>query len=312
MKGITHFSVGLAIASCFPAAVRAGAEGNPLYFLIGGICGLLPDTLDFRFVRFLFAHHTEIAPDPLAPDPALIANAVAGAVAQASLSGRTVRLKLDSMPLGDDEWLRYSVHFDVAQQKVQVEIQDIVDTGGQIIAPPPVPAGKRFAAARLPVAVHIEYTATTLVDIFDGPMFAMEPAADGAVTVRFIPWHREWTHSLPLAAALGVVVAGITNAGAGAIAALAFAAHALVDHLGQLGVNLMHPFSKRRRWGLGWLSSSHALGNFAFTWASGCIVFWNLYRATAIQTAAIHPAALLLAGLAPCVLLRITRHSPAH
>ena len=30
-----------AAASCFPGAVRAGAEGNPLYFILGGLFGLL-------------------------------------------------------------------------------------------------------------------------------------------------------------------------------------------------------------------------------------------------------------------------------
>ena len=63
MKGIAHFSLGIAAASCFPAAVQAGAEGNPLYFILGGIFGLLPDTLDFKFYRFIYSHDVEITPD---------------------------------------------------------------------------------------------------------------------------------------------------------------------------------------------------------------------------------------------------------
>ena len=52
MKGITHFTIGVAAASCVPVAVETAASGNPLYFILGGIFGLLPDTIDFKLYRY--------------------------------------------------------------------------------------------------------------------------------------------------------------------------------------------------------------------------------------------------------------------
>ena len=69
MKGITHFAAGVAVASCFPQAVQAGTEGSPLYFILGGAAGLIADTLDFKFFRFVYRHDLEVIPDPLRPDP---------------------------------------------------------------------------------------------------------------------------------------------------------------------------------------------------------------------------------------------------
>jgi len=45
----------------------APAPPQSLYFLLGGIFGLLPDTLDFKFYRFFIKHDIEVAPDPLKP-----------------------------------------------------------------------------------------------------------------------------------------------------------------------------------------------------------------------------------------------------
>ena len=64
MKGLTHFMTGVAAASCFPAAVEAGSRGNPLYFILGGVFGILPDTIDFKFLRFFQRRDIEITPDP--------------------------------------------------------------------------------------------------------------------------------------------------------------------------------------------------------------------------------------------------------
>ncbi len=82
MKGIVHFVAGVAVASCFPFAVEAGANGNPLYFVLGGCFGLLPDTIDFKFSKFFYKHNIEIAPDPNNLDAEIIADAIATAVNQ--------------------------------------------------------------------------------------------------------------------------------------------------------------------------------------------------------------------------------------
>ncbi|MFL7791247.1 MAG: hypothetical protein AB8I69_03830 [Anaerolineae bacterium] len=54
MKGITHFITGVAIATFFPEVVQQ-AVGGSLLPMPGGIAGILPDTLDFKFARYLFS-----------------------------------------------------------------------------------------------------------------------------------------------------------------------------------------------------------------------------------------------------------------
>ena len=77
MKGIAHFVTGVAIATFFPEVVASAAEGSVLPVL-GGIAGILPDTLDFKFVRYLEKYDVEIDPGP-EPNPREVAEQVVGA-----------------------------------------------------------------------------------------------------------------------------------------------------------------------------------------------------------------------------------------
>ncbi len=279
MKGISHFAIGLAAASCFPAAVRAGAEGNPLYFILAGIFGLLPDTLDFKFIRFLYKSELGVIPDPLRPDAQPIADAVALAVARAHAENRNVNVKLNTIKLAADRWQRYQVRFDVPGRRVCVSYGLVVDTGGNPIRGAVAPVVAE-ACVPLPCGIEIEYLATTDVDIFDGPVYRMEPTRDGRVRPVFIPWHRNWTHSFVTAFIFGLAGAAIWDAAAGGVIFAAFAAHALADQLGYLGSNLFAPFSRRRTPGLKLMHATWALPNFAAVWLSGLLIFWNLARDT--------------------------------
>jgi hypothetical protein len=100
MKGITHFAVGVAVASCVPGAVQAGVDGNPLYFILGGVFGLLPDTLDSKFYRFLYRRDMEVMPDPKDADPAMVAQGVAYAAEWCARRRAPVRIKLNTVRLG--------------------------------------------------------------------------------------------------------------------------------------------------------------------------------------------------------------------
>jgi hypothetical protein len=53
MKGISHFITGVAIATFFPEVVQAGGVGS-LLPMLGGIGGILPDTIDFKFARYWY------------------------------------------------------------------------------------------------------------------------------------------------------------------------------------------------------------------------------------------------------------------
>jgi len=309
MKGVTHFAVGVAAASCFPEAVAAGAAGNPLYFILGGLFGLLPDTLDFKFYRFLHRHDIEVTPDPLHPDARQIAQAVALAVRRARDTGRPVRVKLNTIRLAADAWQTYSVRFDPGKEKVTVQYGPVVDTGGNPVEGRPAPAGRAAtASAPLAAGVSFDYQALTTVDIFDGPTFRMSPEDRNRVHVQFIPWHRQWSHSLVLAMLFGLAGSLLWGMTAGFVIAAAFAAHVAVDQLGFMGSNLWFPFTARRSRGLMLSHSGEAFPNAAAVWLSCLLVFWNLSRGAAPGIP--RPSAVplfLYAGAVPLLCARLLR-----
>ena len=295
MKGIAHFAVGVAVASCFPEAVRAGAAGHPLYFLLGGIFGLLPDTLDFKFYRFFVQHDIEVTPDPLRPDARLIAEGVAMAVNRAVDSGKPVRIKLNTIRLGTDQWQQYEVKFDVPGRRVGVSYGPVVDTGRNPM-PGTEPEKRKTAWAPLLAGIKLEYEAATSVDILDGPSFAMDPIPDGRVVPRFIPWHRQWSHGLAAAticALAGWLVWGPLAAG---IIGGAWLAHALVDQLGFMGNNFLFPFRRHRTEGFKMMHSDQMQPNFWAVWLSCLLIFWNLSRAMPWSIPALNPAKLVFYG----------------
>lgn len=277
MKGIAHFAMGIAAASCFPEAVQAGAAGNPLFFILGGMLGLLPDTIDFKFYRFFHRHDVEMIPDPKNPDPKLIAEAVALAVNKAYESLKPVRLKLDTIRLGSDTWQQYEVAFDVPGKRVCVSLGPVVNTSGALVDP--APARKKTAAAALLCGVKLDYEAVTKVDILDGPSFQMERLDDGRVMPRFMPWHREWSHSVVIGLLFALVGTLVWNWLAGAVIFCAYALHVLVDQFGFMGSNYLFPFRRIRTEGMKLVHSSESLPNLAAVWLSCLLIFWNLYSA---------------------------------
>ena len=124
----------------------------------------------------------------------------------------------------------------------------------------------------------LDYQATTPVDIFDGPTFRMAPTGDGRVQLQFIPWHREWSHSLVIA--LLCALAGWVAMGplAGIVIFAAWSAHALGDQLGFMGSNLLFPFTRQRLPGWQRIHSDNSSANAVFTWCALVLIFWNLYR----------------------------------
>jgi len=311
MKGISHFAVGVAVASCFPAAVRAGADGNPLYFILGGVLGLLPDTLDFKFQRFFYRHDIEVIPDPKNPDPQMIADAVAGAVARAHATGKPVRIKLDTIRLGTDLWQQYSVAFQIPQRRVAVKYGPVVDMSGT--PGPQTGAGRELKAeAALPCEVKLDYQARTTIDILDGPLFQMVPAG-GRVIPRFLPWHRQWTHSLIIALMLALTGTLLWDMTAGLVIAAAYAAHILLDQLGFMGSNVFFPFGSKRTHGMRLMHSVEALPNLATVWLACLLIFWNVYRSSPWKVPNFSLAKLVFYGVAvPAGVIALLRLPSRH
>lgn len=310
MKGIAHFAIGVAVATFFPEIVHDAAQGLAFGPVLAGIAGLLPDTLDFKLLRYLERPDEVIDPGPCAgpaapaalPDSALIAARIAAAADRAHDTGRPVRLRLHTQRLGGDLWRRWSVTFDTDGGQVRVRLGPAVTTG-QVPLPGTEPGGPK--TGRAPVRAPLRYPAgdEIVVDIFHGPSLAFRPGDDG-VEVVFLPWHRAWTHSLLMALLLGL--AGCLVAPVYGLAmALAVLAHVAVDQLGFMGCNILYPCTRRRTRGLGLFHSGEALPNFLAVWTAAALILLNLDRFSAhpalppgpyLLLAVVLPAALLLAA----------------
>ncbi|MFH0954183.1 MAG: hypothetical protein V1873_07625 [Verrucomicrobiota bacterium] len=277
MKGIAHFVSGVMAASFCPWAVKAAAEGNPLYFILGGAFGLLPDTADFKFYRFFFHHDIYVDPDPSKRDPQAMADQLAQAVDRARTSRKSVRIKLNTMKLGADYWQQYIVKFDSEKQEVLVRFGPVVNTG-QVPVPGTAEEDRPVGRAKLSCPIVQTYDATTRVDIFDGPTFTLQPDDQGRVILHFLPWHRNWSHSFVVGGIFAMLGWLLWNWQAAVVIFAGFSAHILEDQLGYMGSNLFFPLTRRRFPGLHVMRSGDAVPNFSTVWLSCLLIFWNLYR----------------------------------
>jgi membrane-bound metal-dependent hydrolase YbcI (DUF457 family) len=308
MKGIAHFAVGVAVATFFPEIVQDAAWSLAFGPVLAGIAGLLPDTLDFKLLRYLQQPDEVIDParcDPVGsgaglPDPRPMATRIAAAVDRACESGRRVRLQLHTLKLGSDLWRRWSVEFDVPQRQVHVRLGPVVTTG-QVALAGSAPPSPMVGSAPVRAPLLFPDGGEIVVDIFSGPSLALEPVGDG-VEVVFLPWHRAWTHSLLVVVMLGLLGCLLAPV-YGLALALAALAHILVDQLGFMGSNLLFPLTRRRTRGLGLFHSGDALPNFLAVWTSGVLILWNLDRFSAQPILAPWPYFSLALALPALLLL---------
>lgn len=333
MKGFSHYMSGVAVASFGPWAIEAGLRGNPIFFILGGACGILPDTLDFKFYRFFYHHDVYVTPDPKTPDPQYVADEVARAVAMAVDEKRYINLKLVSIRLGADFWQQYTVKFDNEKLEVRVKFGPVVNTG-QVPVPGTETHYPTIAIAKLKAKVIQTYDAALKVDIFDGPTVGLKPMENGDLDLEFLPWHREWSHSLTVGAFLGLLWmagamlwAGLPAAGSlhfhGALAnwgafksalepllqhyalawqgfvtiAACYGVHVVEDQLGHMGSNIFYPFTKTRTPGLHWMHSGDGMANFLAVWICCLLIFWNLYRGQPAMTYHFSFLHLMMVGL---------------
>lgn len=288
MKGITHFLTGVAIATFFPDVVRQAADGS-LLPVLGGVAGILPDTLDFKFARYFERYDLEIDPGPN-PNPHQIADALVGAMRRAYETGLSQNVMLHTIRLGADLWRQYVVRFDPRRNQVAVRIGPVVNTG-QVPFPGSEPEGVEEVQVPLDFPLVETYDEEYRVDIFSGPSFRFERVGD-RLRVHFLDWHRRWSHSLTLAVLLGMIVAGVgalvekvsggvvsrTPLWAGLLVTLGFAGHILEDQLGFMGSNLFYPFTKDRMVGLRLVRSGDAIPNFLTVWLALALILFNLDR----------------------------------
>jgi membrane-bound metal-dependent hydrolase YbcI (DUF457 family) len=275
MKGISHFLAGLAAASFVPGVVESAAQGSYL-IVLGGFFGLLPDTLDFKFARY-FEHAINIDPDPANLDPQIMVDAVAAEIDRAAETNRSIRVQLHNIPLGPGRWRQYYIRFAPDTNEVSISIGPIVNASQA----PLDTTGQRTAHACPQARLVYTYDDDLTVDIFNGPSFAFVPNPSG-VEVQFLPWHRAWSHSFTLAAALGVLTALLFQSiTAGLVGFVGMSAHIVEDQLGYLGSNLFWPITKERSAGARWLHSGDAIPNFLAVWTALVLILFNLDRFSA-------------------------------
>lgn len=297
MKGIVHFITGVALGTFFPDAVQQAAAGS-LVLVLGGIGGILPDALDFRFARLVEEPDVLIDPHPDTFDPQAIANEIAATIDRAATTKRRQLLKLNTMRLGPDWWQQYAVQFDRAQGMVVVKLGPVVNTS-QVPLPESgrdLPAGQ----ARVNAPILPTYMEANTIDIFGGPSFLFEWRSD-RVEIDFIPWHRQYSHSLLMALAFGALCALLFGPLAGIIGGLGVLGHVLEDQLGYLGSNLLYPLTRTRSAGLGLIHAADAIPNFFTVWTMVWLILFNLDRFS--HEPAIDPLMFWGPGWAPALLL---------
>ena len=312
MKGIVHFLTGLALATIFPEVV-VSAEAGSLLPILGGLGGLLPDTLDFKFVQFWEAYDVEIDPGP-EPNAETIADTITKALVQAYETSTAVHIKAHTIRLSTNTWRRYTLGFYPDDGEITVDIGPVVATSQK---PYTGSESTTLQTARwtVPVPFETPYTQSFDIDIFHGPSFLF--SRDGScVSVRFLDWHRRWTHSLLLAPIFGLCVALVTGVlinwstafWAGIISWMGYSAHVLEDQLGFLGCNLWWPLSRRQKPGMGLFHASDALPNFITVWLSLVLILYNLDRYGSISYIPSVPYLLVGLGVPLAVILAVVLH----
>jgi membrane-bound metal-dependent hydrolase YbcI (DUF457 family) len=321
MKGIAHFASGLAVATFFPEIVYGASQNLSLAPLLGGAAGLLPDTLDFKVVRYFSRLDEEIDPAIITdgagcPDPRGIAERIAGAMNRAFDSGEQVNVHLHTLKLAVDLWQQYSVAFDLVKSQVVVRIGPAVTTGGIPVArdiPSSEARGPVEGRAHVRAPILHTYDGEITIDIFSGPSLTFERAG-GEVQVTFLRWHRAWSHSLFMAlvvGAAGLLIAPVV----GLVMALATLTHAAQDQMGYMGCNWLFPFTRERTMGLKLMRSGDAIPNFLTVWVSLAIILLNLDRFSTAPSIPVVPyllgvvvvPCLFLLGLGAWALLRVPR-----
>lgn len=297
MKGFTHFISGMAVASFFPQAVHMAAQESSFILCLGGLFGILPDTLDFKLAKYFYKSDFEVKPDPNKLDAREIANGVAQAVNKAIETGKGT-VQLHTMQIASNRWRSYLLRFDTKTSEICVDIGPEVDTGqipfdGTELTDPE----KAHARVKVDCEFYQQFDKVSNIAIMTGPCFEFAKREDGKMEIVFLPWHRQWSHSFTLGMLIAFLVGLVTyfTIPEGPhpelytiprwmlyplIILFGSMVHIIEDSTGFMGNNLFYPFTKGRTNGLGFMSASEGIPNFFFVWTSVICILYNLDRFT--------------------------------
>lgn len=284
MKGLTHFMSGVALSTFLQAPVSMCWEERSFILVLGGLFGIMPDTLDFKVGQFFSKVDIEVDCDPNEPDPQKMAEQIGMAMDKAYETGKLVKCQLYPMRLGVDLWRQYVIKFDGEANEVVVIINEIVTTSQKPYAGT-APKENRIGKYRVKCKMLETHGRPSVVDIMSGPQYGFKKVGD-RVEVEFLPWHRTWSHSYVLGFILALpvwLIASLVTSWSigwlyGLVAFLGFAIHITEDLTGHMGGSLLWPFLKERTNGLCLFKASNPHANFSIDYASLCIIVWNINR----------------------------------
>jgi membrane-bound metal-dependent hydrolase YbcI (DUF457 family) len=279
MRGLTHFMMGITVATFFKSLMVGAVAQDSLLIILGGIFGLLPDTLDFKFLVYVEPQDAVIDPDPYDMKPDEIAQKIAAEINMVDTMkpGQMRRLQMHTLKLGPDLWQSYSVNFNKAKRQVEVKVGPHVTMSGIPAFGTEPPADKAFAASKFNPKLTDTYGRPTDIKGFGGPSFGFLKRKDGAVEVVFIPFHRRSGHSMTIGvvcALLAWLLTGVWTVGA--VIFFAWGMHLVLDTFGHLGNNLFWPLTKQRTSGLYLVSASNPYWNSFTIYSCIALVFWNM------------------------------------
>lgn len=295
MKGFTHFISGIAVASFFQQAIHMASQESSFILCLGGLFGILPDTLDFKLAKYFYKSDVEIKPDPNNLDARIIANGIAESVNKAIKEGKS-SVQLHTMQLASNRWRSYQLRFDTKTSEICVDIGPEVDTGqipfdGTELTDPE----KAHARVKVDCEFYQQFDKVSNIAIMTGPCFEFQKREDGKMEIVFLPWHRQWSHSFTLGMLIALIVGIISYFCVGQgptpklytlprwalyplIILFGSMVHIIEDSTGFMGNNLFYPFTKKRTNGLGFMSASEGIPNFLFVWTSIICIIYNLDR----------------------------------
>ncbi len=320
MKGLTHFISAIATASFFPQVVRMSAtpgaqiDGAQSSFILAlaGLYGIMPDTLDFKFGRFFETAEIDVYPDPRNPDAQAIADTLGSAMDRAIIENREIRIQFHTVQLSADHWRQYQIAFDAERQEVAVVIGPVVTTSQVAFAG--TEPDNRVGIYRLKHArLKPGGARSTTVDIMSGPMYGFRPGQDH-VLVDFLPWHRTWSHSYVVGAALALPLWPLAlwmNWPSAwlypLIAFLGFSTHVTEDLTGHMGGSLFWPFFRERTRGLCWFHAANPDSNFVTDYIAVTLILFNLDRFVTKLIPLSAPVFFLLFLIGPLLLYFLPR-----
>jgi len=285
MRGLTHFIVGIAVATFFKSLVVGAAVEDSLLILLGGIFGLLPDTIDFKLLAYMEEHDMVVDPHPDRVDPEEIAGKIAEGINRASElePGRMLKIRLHTVRLGPDLWRQYSVFFNAKERRVEVRVGPQVTASGAPIPGTEPPEERAAASASFRPEIVDTYGRPTEIRGFGGPSFGFLKREDGRVEVVFIPFHRRAGHSLALGLLLSAAVGAVLRSWAAwLVAFLGWVGHILFDSYGRMGGSIFWPFWKKRLGGLQLVTASDPFWNSFAVYSCVALILWNLNRYNAL------------------------------